>query len=127
MPEFTNPFSQIVPDRKMTKRELIRALRLNLAAEEDATSLYEAHADATDDPLAKKVLQDIANEERVHVGEFQRLISLLLDDEDELLAQGAAEVDEMAVETTAASGPGATEGAETSREPTVGDLTGGIS
>lgn len=127
MPEFTNPFSQVVPDRKMTKRELIRALRLNLAAEEDATSLYEAHADATDDPLAKKVLQDIANEERVHAGEFQRLISLLLEDEDQLLAHGAAEVDEMAAETAAESGPAAGEAAETGREPTVGDLTGGIS
>ena len=59
----------------MTLSELIRAMRINLSAEEDATSLYMAHADATDNELAKKVLIDIANEERVHVGEFQRLIS----------------------------------------------------
>jgi len=126
MPDFTNPFTQIVPGRKMTKRELIRALRLNLAAEEDATSLYEAHADATDDPLAKKVLQDIADEERVHAGEFQRLISLLLADEDELLSKGAAEVDEMAAQVAAESGEAPAEAAASGREPTVGDLTGGI-
>ncbi len=121
MPTFTDPFNQMTPGRKMTKRELVRALRLNIAAEEDATSLYEAHADATDDPLAKKVLQDIADEERVHVGEFQRLISILLADEDKWLADGAAEVNEMAAEVAAeeaARGQGAT-GA------TVGDLTEG--
>ncbi len=51
MPSFANPFSGMVP-RLMTKSELIRALRMNLAAEEEAVSQYMAHADATDDPLA---------------------------------------------------------------------------
>jgi hypothetical protein len=35
MPEFVNPFSGKVPDRKLTHEELIRAIRLNLAADED--------------------------------------------------------------------------------------------
>ncbi len=74
MPNFSNPFVGNVPDRKMTLEELVRAMRLNVAAEEEATFLYMAHAEATDHPLAKKVLIDIANEERVHVGEFNRLI-----------------------------------------------------
>ena len=121
MPTFTDPFVQMTPKRMMTKRELVRALRLNIAAEEDATSIYEAHADATDDPLAKKVLQDVANEERVHVGEFQRLISILLEDEDDWLAAGAAEVNEMAVEVAAAAAPMA----EAASGATVGDLTQG--
>lgn len=111
MPDFTNPFSGMVP-RQMTKSELIRALRMNLSAEEDATSLYLAHADATDDPLAKKVLIDIANEERVHVGEFQELIRRLAPDEDQYLDAGAAEVAEMAGESP---------GAGTS-ETTIGSL-----
>lgn len=98
MPEFLNPFSGIVPDRKMTKSELVRAIRLDLAAEEEATHLYQAHADATEHPLARKVLLDIADEEREHAGEFQRLLNILLDDEEELMAKGAAEVDEMAEE-----------------------------
>jgi rubrerythrin len=98
MPEFLNPFSGMAPDRKMTKAELTRAIRLNLAAEQEAVHLYQAHADATDDPLAKKVLLDIADEEREHAGEFQRLLNILLDDEEELLKGGAAEVDEMAEE-----------------------------
>ncbi|MGC9318165.1 MAG: ferritin family protein [Armatimonadota bacterium] len=96
MPEFVNPFTGMVPDRKLTRSELIRAIRLNIAAEHEAIHLYEAHADATDNKLAATVLRDIADEEREHVGEFQRLLSILLDDEDELLADGAAEVDAMA-------------------------------
>lgn len=98
MPEFLNPFSGKVPERKLTLEELVRAIRLDLAAEHEAVHLYMAHADATDHPLAKKVLIDIANEERVHVGEFARLISILTGDEDKFLAEGAEEVDEMAGE-----------------------------
>lgn len=98
MPEFINPFPGKVPDRKLTLQELIRAIRLDLAAEEEAIHLYMAHADATDHPLAKKVLIDVANEERQHAGEFARLLQILTGDEDKWLAEGAGEVDEMATE-----------------------------
>ena len=98
MPEFLNPFSGKVPDRKLTTEELIRAIRLDLAAEHEAVHLYMAHADATDHPLAKEVLIDIANEERVHAGEFSRLLQVLTGDEEKWLAEGAEEVDEMAAE-----------------------------
>lgn len=97
MPEFVNPFSGMVP-KKMTKSELIRAIRLNLAAEEEAVHVYMAHAEATDDPLAKKVLIDIADEERVHAGEFLELLRRLAPDEEKLLQEGKEEVAEMAGE-----------------------------
>ena len=96
MPEFVKPFSGMVPERKMTTGELVRALRLDLAAEHEATHTYMAHADETDNPLAKAMLIDIANEERVHVGEFARLIALLTGDEDDFLKKGTLEVDAMA-------------------------------
>ena len=96
MAEFINPFSGKVLDRKLTPGELIRAIRLNIAAEEEAIHLYMAHAEATDHPLAKKVLIDIADEERVHVGEFSRLLQILTGNEDKWLAKGVREVDKMA-------------------------------
>lgn len=101
MPEFVNPFSGKAPDRKLTTEELVRAIRLNLAAEHEAVHVYMAHADATDHPLAKKVLIEIANEERVHAGEFSRLLEILTGDEDKWLAEGAEEVDELAAELSA--------------------------
>lgn len=96
MAEFLNPFSGVVPDHKLSSRELTRALRMALAAEEEAVHLYEALADATENELAKAVLQDIADEERVHAGEFQRVLKILLPDEEKCLSDGAAEVDEIA-------------------------------
>jgi rubrerythrin len=113
MPEFLNPFTGIVPDRKMTKEELVRAIRQDLAAEHEAVHLYLAHADATDHPLAKAVLADIANEERVHAGEFARLIAILTGDEDAFLAKGAQEVDDAAAGLGKESSPAAAGAAKT--------------
>jgi len=93
MAEFVDPHKNMTADRKYTPSELIRALRQDLAAEEEAASLYETHAEMTDHPLAKKILKDIADEERVHIGEFQRLINVLSGDEEELLQKGEEEVD----------------------------------
>lgn len=95
MPDFVNPFSGVVPDRKLTKQELIRAIRLNIAAEHEAIHLYMAHAEATDHPLAKKVLVDVANEEREHVGEFMQLLQVLTGDEDAWVSNGIEEVKEI--------------------------------
>jgi hypothetical protein len=122
MPEFVNPFTGVVAGRKMTDSELLRALRLDLSAEEEAVHLYLAHAEATDNKLAKKVLADIANEERVHKGEFQRLINILAKDEEAFLAEGAGEVDEM---TAGAGGDSGRDALATERPiPTIGDLRG---
>ena len=98
MPEFGDPFSGLKADRKLTEEELVRAIRFMVAAEYEAIQLYMQLAESTDNELAKAVLQDIADEERVHAGEFQRLLNILLPDEEKLLADGAAEVDEIAGE-----------------------------
>jgi rubrerythrin len=92
MPEFMDPHNQMDADRPYTKDELIRALRKDLAAEEEAASLYTAHAEMCTDPEIKQVILDIADEERVHVGEFQELIDRLSADEEELIQQGRGEV-----------------------------------
>mgnify|MGYP006300220079 CR=1 FL=1 len=124
MPDFLDPFAGVTPDRKLTFRELTRAGRLSISAEEEAIHLYEALADATDNPLAKEVMQDIANEERVHVGEFQRLLIILLPDEDGYRAEGREEVDEMAEEagTGERAGTEAGEVPEGEEAPSIGDL-----
>ena len=129
MPDFPDPFSGKVPDRKLTKGELVRALRLNLAAEHEAVHLYTAHAEATDDELVARVLRDVADEEREHLGEFQKLLSILLDDEDELRAEGAEEVEEMRAELAEAHPPEEEEdededegGDEGDDIPSVGDI-----
>jgi rubrerythrin len=92
--DFSNPFPGIKETRPMSHDDLIRALRLDLAAEEDAIHLYEAHANASDNEMATTMLRDIANEERKHAGEFLTLIEALAVDESELLAEGRQEVED---------------------------------
>jgi len=95
MPEFGNPFSGLVADRKLTDAELIRAIRFMVAAEYEAVQLYMQLAESTDHKLAVEVLKDIADEERVHAGEFLRLLHELAPDEEKFYAEGTGEVEEM--------------------------------
>jgi len=94
MPAFGTPFSGLSNDRKLTDKELVRAIRLMVAAEYEATQLYMQLAESTDNQLAVEVLKDIADEERVHAGEFLRLLRELAPDEEKFYAQGAKEVEE---------------------------------
>lgn len=95
MPEFCNPFSGIKAGRKVTQSELIRAIRFMIAAEYEAVQLYMQLAESTSDKLAKEVLIDIADEERVHAGEFLRLLHHLAPDEEKFYKEGREEVEEM--------------------------------
>ena len=94
MPQFGTPFSGLANDRKLTDQELVRAIRFMVAAEYEATQLYMQLAESTDNQLAAEVLKDIADEERVHAGEFLRLLREIAPDEEKLYAQGAKEVEE---------------------------------
>jgi rubrerythrin len=94
MPEFGSPFSGLASDRKLTKEELIRAIRFMVAAEYEAIQMYTQLAESTDNKLAVEVLKDIADEERVHAGEFLRLLRELAPDEDKFYAEGTGEVEE---------------------------------
>ncbi len=94
MPEFGSPFSGLAADRKLTDSELIRAIRFLVAAEYEAIQLYMQLAESTDNKLAREVLEDIADEERVHAGEFLRLLHHLAPDEQKYYDEGYGEVDE---------------------------------
>lgn len=94
MPEFGSPFAGLVKERKITHEELIRAIRFMVAAEYEAIQLYMQLAESTDNKLAQEVLKDIADEERVHAGEFLRLLRELAPDEEKFYAEGYKEVEE---------------------------------
>ena len=72
-------------------------LRFAVIAELDAISLYEQMADMTRNVNIKKVLLDIAREEKTHVGEFQTL--LLKEDKEQVqeLEEGKEEVRKLLV------------------------------
>lgn len=65
-----------------------------ISAEYEAIQLYMQLAESTDNKLAIEVLKDIADEERVHAGEFLRLLKELDPNEEKFYAEGAEEVEE---------------------------------
>ena len=95
MPEFGNSFSGLAKEHKLTDTELIRAIRFMISAEYEAIQLYMQLAESTDNQMVIDVLQDIADEERVHAGEFLRLLDELAPDEKKFYDEGAEEVQEI--------------------------------
>ena len=73
-------------------REIVRA---GIIAELDAINLYEQMAAMTENENIKKILLDIAREEKTHMGEFQAL--LLREDREQVeeLEEGKKEVEEL--------------------------------
>ena len=95
MPDFGSSFSGLANPRKLTDQELIRAIRFMVAAEYEAVQLYMQLAESTDNRLAIEVLKDIADEERIHAGEFLRLLKELDPDEERFYEEGYEEVEEI--------------------------------
>lgn len=81
---------------KVSQEEIDKQiLRLGMIAELDAVSLYEQLAAMAQDGLLKKVLLDIAKEEKTHVGEFQTLLLRLDSQQAKELEEGRQEIEEL--------------------------------
>jgi rubrerythrin len=70
-------------------------LRVAVIAELDAINLYEQMAALTEDENIKKILLDIAKEEKTHVGEFQTLLLRNDKEQEKELEEGKKEVEEL--------------------------------
>lgn len=69
-------------------------LRTAIISELDAINLYEQFANKTKNIKLKKILLDVAREEKAHVGEFETLLLSLDDQQRKELKNGNKEVDE---------------------------------
>jgi len=70
-------------------------LRAGMIAELDAISLYEQMANMTRNKNIKKLLLDVAREEKTHVGEFQALLLMEDKEQGKELEEGKEEVEEL--------------------------------
>jgi len=70
-------------------------LRSAMIAELDAISLYEQMADMTQNKNIRKLLLDVAREEKTHVGEFQTLLLIEDKEQGKELEEGKEEVEEL--------------------------------
>ncbi|MGB9630278.1 MAG: demethoxyubiquinone hydroxylase family protein [Thermodesulfobacteriota bacterium] len=69
-------------------------LRVGMIAELDAVNLYEQMSALTQNRNLKKILLDIAKEEKTHLGEFQALLLTEDKEQKEELEEGRKEVEE---------------------------------
>ncbi len=70
-------------------------LRAGIIAELDAVNLYEQLASMATNKNIKRVLLDIAKEEKTHVGEFQAMLLKLDEEQVRELKKGQEEVEEL--------------------------------
>jgi len=94
MPKFENPFNgnNLDRDKKLSKEEMVRSLRFVIAAEYEAIQLYQQLAESSNNHLFKRIMLDVANEEKIHAGEFMRLLFELDEDEKKFYDKGFDEV-----------------------------------
>lgn len=93
MPSFSDSLTGLSLDRTITKEELLRAIRFMVAAEYEAVELYEKVHDATKDEKIKKAIMSIINEEKIHAGEFLRMLAYLDPKEVEFYQEGSKETE----------------------------------
>jgi rubrerythrin len=74
----------------------LEILRAGIIAELDAINLYEQMAALTENEHIRKVLLDIAREEKAHFGEFEALLMELDEEQGEETEKGKKEVRELA-------------------------------
>ena len=81
---------------KIRKEDLDKEiLRTGIIAELDAINLYEQMAAMAENENIKKILLDIAKEEKTHVGEFQALLLEVDKEQEKELEEGKKEVEEI--------------------------------
>lgn len=88
--------SKIPIDLEKIEKEKIdeEILRVGIIAELDAINLYEQLAAMAQSEDIKKILLDIAKEEKTHVGEFQALLLKIDKEQVRELEAGKEEVEE---------------------------------
>ena len=89
--------SKLPIDLEKTPKDQIdkEILRAGMIAELDAVSFYEQMASMTDNENIKKVLIDIAREEKTHIGEFETMLLNLDKEQVQESEKGRKEIEEM--------------------------------
>ena len=75
----------------LSREHIVQALRDMVVAEYDAVQLYERFAMMITDEATKSTILDITEEEKVHIGEFVRLIEALSPEEIKSYLEGEDE------------------------------------
>ena len=102
---------------RLEERDLVDALRLAIIAELDAISFYLQVASRAARDDVRRVFEDVAREEKTHVGEFLEMLKRLDPEQAEELEKGAREVYELTgVKSVSSNNGGLAPGGEMGEE-----------
>lgn len=73
----------------------MQILRLGIIAEFDASDLYEKLALLASDKRVTKIMRDVSREEKVHVGEFERVLKEVDPEYEKSTKEGESEAEDM--------------------------------
>lgn len=92
MSKYLNPF--VIDDEKLDNDQLASALRGMIAEEYDAIQLYSQLIEATKNTVVQDSLKEIIREEKIHAGEFTKLLYLVSPQDQILMEKGIRETEE---------------------------------
>ena len=97
VPKGEDMLSQLPVNLSKVKKEDVdrEILRAGMIAELDAINFYEQMAALTENADLRRVLLDIAKEEKTHMGEFQAFLLEVDKEQKEELKKGQEEVEEL--------------------------------
>lgn len=84
-------------DKPLSSDDLIRAVYQLISAELEAISMYRQIIEATDDERAIAIISSVIEEEKVHSGEFLKLLLVLDPAYREKLEEGMKEAQDLIV------------------------------
>ncbi len=89
-----NPLD-LIKGESLSTEGVAQAIRLAIIGELDAINLYLQLAEVISDGRVREVLKDIAEEEKVHVGELLEVLKMIDEEQSKALIKGREEVREL--------------------------------
>ena len=77
MTNFATIENVYTPDKKLSKIEMLRAIKFAITSEFEAIQIYQQIMESTNDSRIVKVLAEITNDEKNHVGGLYKLLEFL--------------------------------------------------
>ena len=91
MPDFNTIQNVYNPNRKLTHTEILRAIKFSISAEYEAIQLYQQIMENTNNKAVIRVLSEITEDEKKHVGGLNKLLEILSPEDDKIYRAGAEE------------------------------------
>lgn len=91
MPDFATVNNVYTPAKKMSEVEVLRAIKFAIASEFEAIQIYQQIMESVDDVRVKKVLAEIADDEKYHAGGLYKLLEILSPEDAKAYEHGQKE------------------------------------